>query len=114
MTADSSCGIIHREIKVRFKFIKKKTSDLYYSDKGAHRYPEGVVNSFSEAMAVIEAAKDEGDLRNIRGLDFKKRKGKPGKRVEHSLRLNKQYRLIFIIEKDDGGKFLDILGIEKH
>jgi toxin HigB-1 len=99
---------------VRFKFKKKKTRDLYSSDKGAQHYPGGVVDSFFEAMAAIESAKDERDLRKLNSFHFKKLEGGPGKRGEHSLRLNRQYRLILVIKKDDNGKYLEILEIDKH
>jgi len=47
---------------LRFIFNKKKLEDLYYKEKGAHKYPPAVVDAFFEVMTVIESALDIRDL----------------------------------------------------
>lgn len=99
---------------MRFEFANKKIQELYTEEKGAKKYPPAVVNRFFEVVANIEAAKDEQDLRNIKGLRYEKLKGQRGKAGERSIRLNKQFRLIVRIEKDDDGRLLIIIDIEDY
>ena len=65
-------------------------------------------------MAIIKAAKSEQDLYALKGLRFEKLSGKRGKQNQRSLRLNRQWRLIVIIEKDEHGKYILIVDIEDY
>jgi proteic killer suppression protein len=98
---------------VRFEFKKKKIELLYTEEKDAHKYP-GVVDDFFEVMAIIAAAESEQDLYANKGLRFEKLSGKRGKENQRSLRLNKQWRLIVILEKDEEGKYILIIDIEDY
>lgn len=62
-------------------------------------------------MNAIAAARDERDLYALKGFHFEKLKGRPR---ERSLRLNKQWRLIVAIEKDEEGGYLLIIAIEDY
>jgi proteic killer suppression protein len=97
---------------MRFRFRTKKLEELYTSEKGAQKYPAEVVDAFFEAMAFIQAAKDERDLYSLKGFHFEKLSGK--RKGEHSLRLNKQFRLIVSFEKDAEGKFILLIDIEDY
>ncbi len=96
---------------VRFQFKKKKIEALYTEEKNAHKYPDVVVENFFEIMSIIEAAESEQDLYALKGLRFEKLSGKRGKEGQRSLRLNNQWRLIMVIEKDDQGKYILIIDI---
>jgi toxin HigB-1 len=98
---------------VRFRFKDKKLEALYTEEKDAHKYP-GVVDDFFDVMTVIQAAPDERDLYAQKGLHFEKLAGKRGKKGHRSLRLNKQWRLIVILQQDTEGAYLQILGIEDY
>ena len=98
---------------MRFEFKKKKIELLYTEEKNAHKYP-GVVDDFFEVMAIIEAAEGEQDLYANKGLRFEKLSEKRGKKNQRSLRLNKQWRLIVVIEKDEEGKYILIIDIEDY
>ncbi|PSB10637.1 plasmid maintenance system killer [Pleurocapsa sp. CCALA 161] len=98
---------------MRFKFKKNKIELLYTEEKNAHKYP-GVVDDFFEVMAIIAAAESEQDLYANKGLRFEKLSGKRGKENQRSLRLNKQWRLIVILEKDELGKYVLIVDIEDY
>ena len=98
---------------MRFKFKKKKIEELYTQEKNAHKYPN-VIDDFFEAMSAIDAAKDERDLYSLKGFHFEKLKGQRGKKGERSLRLNRQWRLIVSIVKDEDGNFLLIIDIEDY
>jgi proteic killer suppression protein len=97
---------------MRFRFRTKKLEELYTSEKGAQKYPAEVIDAFFEAMETIQAAKDERDLYALKGFHFEKLSGK--RKGEHSLRLNKQFRLIVAFEKDAEGKFVLVIDIEDY
>jgi toxin HigB-1 len=98
---------------VRFKFKKKKIESLYTEEKDAHKYP-GIVDDFFEVMAIIAAAESEQDLYANKGLRFEKLSGKRDKENQKSLRLNKQWRLIVVLEKDEQGKYILVIDIEDY
>ncbi len=102
------------ESGLRFRFASKKLEVLYTEEKGAGKYPGGVVDAFFEAVAVIKAASDESDLYALKGFHFEKLKGKRGKKDERSLRLNNQWRLIIKMETDEQGKLWLIVDIEDY
>ena len=97
---------------MRFYFADKKLERLYTDEKGAHKYPEGVVDAFFDVMAVVAAARDERDLRRLKSLRYEKLKGQRGHQC--SLRLNSQFRLIVEREKDEEGAFFWIISIEDY
>ena len=96
---------------MRFSFRTKKLRELYTEERGAHKYPSGVVDAFFEVMAVIDAACEENDLRSWKSWHYEKLRGERGKRKERSIRLTGRWRLVFTIERDGTGKFLHLLEI---
>jgi len=97
---------------LRFYFADNKLKRLYTEEKGARKYPEGVVDAFFEALDVIEGAPDERDLYALRSLRYEKLKGKRSN--QRSLRLNEQFRLVVEQEEDQEGKFFWIVAIEDY
>ena len=97
---------------MRFYFADRKLKKLYTEEKGAHRYPEGVVDAFFEVVAVIADAPDERDLYALKSLHYEKLKGK--RRHQRSLRLNAQFRLVVEREEDEEGKLFRIVAIEDY
>ena len=100
------------DVIMRFHFKSKKLEELYTSEKGSHKYEPEVIDSFFDAMAVIAAARDERDLYAQKGFHFEKLSGK--RKHEHSLRLNRQFRLIVALEKDKSGKNVLVITIEDY
>ena len=94
---------------MRFVFKDKDLLLLYAEEKNAHRYSTGVVEAFFDVMAIIENATSEADIRAFKSLHFEKLSGNRSGQV--SLRLNKQYRLIVQVKKDEQGKLLWIVEI---
>ena len=94
---------------MRFVFKTKDLLLLFTEEKNAHRYPSGVVEAFFDVMAIIGNATSEADIRAFKSLHFEKLSGDRAGQV--SLRLNKQYRLIVQIKKDEHGKLLWIIEI---
>ena len=99
---------------MRFRFKTKTLSGIYYQRNYQSRYPPEVIQAFRETVAIIEAAEDERNFYQFKSLHFEKLQGKKGSAGEHSMRLNKQYRLIVRIEADDEGKLMLVIEINKH
>jgi proteic killer suppression protein len=97
---------------LRFYFADRKLERLYTEEKDAHKYPEGVVDAFFDVMGAIAAARDERDLRALKGLRYEKLKGR--RSHQRSLRLNDQYRLIVEREEDAEGRLFRIVAIEDY
>jgi toxin HigB-1 len=90
------------------KTLQRIDDDLEYTAG----YARNIANAFRELMQQIRAADDENDLRNLKALHFERLKGK--RRFEYSMRLNKQFRLIFQIEKAGQHNQLVITGNEDY
>lgn len=97
---------------MRFVFANDDLRKLYTKREGAARYGAEVVEAFFRVMAIIRNAKDERDIRALRGLNYEQLKGKRDHR--HSLRLNRQWRLILERDQDEEGRFLWIITIEDY
>jgi toxin HigB-1 len=97
---------------MKFLFKSRKLLLLYEEEKGAAQYDPGALEAFFEVMAVIDSAPDERTLYALKSLHFEKLKGK--RKHERSLRLNKQWRLIVELLKDDDGIYLLIKNIEDY
>ena len=91
--------------------LENEIEDLYYQDKGASKYPEGVVDAFAEALQFVEAAKNMRDLYAMKSFHVEKLKGRRGKQNERSIRLTNQYRLIFKIEETKEGQRIVVIDI---
>ncbi len=97
---------------MRFRFRGRKLRALYTDEKGCERFPTEVVDAFFTVMSYIAAPADERDFRALRSLHFEKLSG--DRKGQHSLRLNKQWRLIVRLQTDSTGKYLFIEDIENH
>ena len=97
---------------MRYRFENNKLAALYASEAAARRYPPAVVGAFFEVMATLVAAADERDLYALKSLHFEALKGR--RAGQHSVRLNKQFRLILRIEADDRGKVIIVIDIEDY
>lgn len=94
-----------------FRFDDHALEELYYNDKGSAAYPEAVVSAFFKKMQLIRNAKNENDLRNIKGNHFEKMKGSSD---EYSMRLNGQFRLMFDLNKEGECTIVAIREISNH
>jgi proteic killer suppression protein len=85
---------------------------LIETDRAAEtKLPISVINSFRDKMVVLRAAPDERTLRNWKSLHYEKLKGQEG---ERSIRLNKQWRVVFLIETECKPNRLTILRVEDY
>lgn len=70
------------------------------------------IKSCREKLIVLEAAPDERTLRNWKSLHYEKLGG--GREGQRSIRLNKQWRLIFELNDGHSPPTATILGVEDY
>lgn len=80
--------------------------------KGKRKYPVEVIKQYKKKVAVLIGINVLEDLRAFRGLNFEYLKG--DRKGQCSIRLNDQYRLIFVPTKDGSIQVLLIKEISKH
>jgi proteic killer suppression protein len=86
---------------------------LVETDRAADtKLSEGLINSLRDKLVVIRAATDERTLRNWRSLHYEKLVGRPGE--QRSIRLNKQWRLVFTIDTTVRPNKITVLGVEDY
>ena len=89
-----------------------KSLSLIETDRASEtKLPALVINSFRDKMVVLRAAPDERTLRNWKSLHYEKLKGQEG---ERSIRLNKQWRVVFLIETGCKPNKLKVLRVEDY
>lgn len=75
------------------------------------RFPIEVINSLRQKFVVIRAAPDDRTLRNWRSLHYEKLE-RPGD--QRSIRINKQWRLVFTIDTKSQPNRITVLGVEDY
>ena len=77
----------------------------------AHRLglPFAVIKAARRKLIQLEAALDERDLRNLKGLNYKKLQG--DREGQRSIRINDQYRIVFRISDDEKPPVITIIEI---
>lgn len=94
-------------MRIAFRDLRLERS--YLTGVNHARLGTNVFKSFVEKVAFIASAPDEKTLYNTKSLHYELLKGdRVGQR---SIRLNKQFRLVFTIEQDDEGKFVWIIEV---
>ena len=89
-----------------------KSLSLIETDRASEtKLPALVINSFRDKMVVLRAAPDERTLRNWKSLHYEKLKGQEG---ERSIRLNKQWRVVFLIETGCKPNKIKVLRVEDY
>ncbi len=97
-------------------FLNKQLEILYKEGKPTRKYrlPQSLIDKYIERIDFIQAADTVWALRSMRSYHFEKLSGYSNR---YSIRLNKEYRLLFNIEwmddKQTIGKF-EIDKISKH
>jgi proteic killer suppression protein len=75
-------------------------------------WPVSIVRAFRKRLNFIRQAVSERDLYVWKSLRIEKLKG--DRQGQESMRLNDQWRLIFVVEGEDQEKCLIVLGIEDY
>lgn len=83
------------------------------TDSGCNgTFGQEIARAYRKCMQLIRAAVDERDLYAFKSRRFEKLRGK--RAHQHSLRLNKQWRLIVEIEKSNPRNIMRIIAIEDY
>ena len=82
-------------------FQKKYLEDLYVSPKLGKKpkFSKSVIKGFKETIRILKLIDTSRDLYDFKSFHFEKLKGEL--QGSHSIRIDKKYRLIFRIEKDE-------------
>lgn len=84
---------------MKFEIDNKSLIEVYTKGRSRKlRLPPGIADKFLERVARIDAAVDIDDLRNPPSMQFEKIHGH---KDFFSIRINKQYRLIFNVQFDE-------------
>jgi proteic killer suppression protein len=73
--------------------------------------PRAVVKGYRKVMGWVWSALDERDFYNYKSLHYEKLEGRRG---QHSMRVNDQFRLIVEYEDSGQSKRIVIVAIENH
>jgi toxin HigB-1 len=85
---------------------------LVETDRAAEtRLPVAVINSLRDKLVVLRAASDERTLRSWKSLHYEKLEGRG---EERSIRINKQWRLVFTIDTKVKPNKMTVLGVEDY
>ena len=71
-----------------------------------------VIRAYRKKVAFLAAAKSELDLYRYRALHFEKLKGK--RKDQHSIRIDRRWRLILRLESDTEGRLLVVVEMLNH
>ncbi len=94
------------------EFENDKLDRLELDGRYTMSLPPEIVKSYRRRMQSIRAAKDERDLREVRGNRFKSLEG--NRSHQHSIRLNDQWRLIVELRPGGSGTTIRIVAIEDY
>ncbi len=96
------------EIEFRDESLK-----LVETERAAEtKLPASVIDSLRDKLVVLRAAPDERTLRNWRSLHYEKLKG--DREGQRSIRINKQWRLVFLIDTEQKPNKMTVLGVEDY
>jgi proteic killer suppression protein len=96
------------EVRFRDPKLDRLETDPSY-DAG---FAQAIVTAYRRVMQVIRAAPDERVFYNLKSLHFEKLKG--NRSSQHSMRLNKQWRLIIGFEGAAPHKLVAVISIEDY
>jgi proteic killer suppression protein len=93
--------------------FQDKALELVETDQAAEtRLPVAVINSLRDKLVVIRAAPDERTLRNWKSLHYEKLEG--ARSGQRSIRINRQWRLVFTIDTSRTPNKITILAVEDY
>jgi len=86
---------------------------LIETDRAAEtKLPIAVINSCRQKLVVIRAAPDERTLRNWKSLHYERLQG--DRSDQRSIRLNRQWRLVFTINEEQQPVKMVIFAVEDY
>jgi proteic killer suppression protein len=97
---------------MRIAFAHATLALIETDEAGATQLPVAVIKSARRKLTVLRAAIDDRSLRNWRSLRYEKLKG--NREGQRSIRINKQYRMVFSLDEEADPPTITILSIEDY
>ena len=106
------CSYIAIMWSMEVRFVDGRLDQLEIDPKFNAGFAQNIVSAFRRRMQQIRSAPDERVFYQLKSLQFEKLKGK--RSHQHSMRLNKQWRLIMKFEGRGASKRAVIISIEDY
>lgn len=97
---------------MRVVFRDERLAVVLTDEAGQTGLPFEVIKSFQKKHVVLVAATDERTLRNWKSLHYEKLEG--DRAGQRSIRLNKQWRAVFVLDETTAPPTIEILSIEDY
>lgn len=97
---------------MKVEFADDRLALIETDDAAKTGLPVAVINSFRDKFVVIRAAPDERVFRNWKSLHYEKLEGYKDER--RSIRLNKQWRVVFTINTECSPNKIRVLSVEDY
>lgn len=98
---------------MRMEFDDNDLEKLFVDRSFVHpRYGHDLVRSYRKKVTIIVNAQDQRDLRSMKSLHLEKLSG--DLKGKHSIRLNRQWRLLLEFRNDGGTAVTAILKIDDY
>lgn len=94
---------------MKVRFADPKTAIIETDTAHKLGLPVAVIRTARLRLQFMREAVDERDLRAMKSLNFKRRKGVSN--GECTIRVNEQYRITFLIDEDGGSREITVLSI---
>ncbi len=94
------------------EFADQTLALIETNDAAKTGLPISVINSFRDKFVVVRAAPDERVFRNWKSLHYEKLEGYKDNR--RSIRLNKQWRVVFTINTECSPNKIRVLAVEDY
>ena len=93
--------------------FQDKRLALIETDRAAEtKLPISVINACRQKLVVIRAAPDVRTLRNWKSLHYEKLRGE--RSGQRSIRINRQWRLVFTLDQESEPPKLTVLAVEDY
>lgn len=90
-----------------------KDLSLVETDQAAEtKLPIGLINALRDKLVIIRNATDERTLRNWKSLHYEKLEGR--RSGQRSIRINRQWRLVFTIDTKRTPNKITVLAVEDY
>jgi proteic killer suppression protein len=94
------------------EFADQTLALIETNDAAKTGLPVSVINSFRDKFVMVRAAPDERVFRNWKSLHYEKLEGYKDNRG--SIRLNKQWRVVFTINTECSPNKIKVLAVEDY
>ncbi len=97
---------------MEFEFANPDLEEVYYNPSTSLGHGPAVDKGFRKAMGFIAAARDELDLRGMKGLHYHKLKGE--REHQHGIKVKDKWRLVLERIEKEGSTSLLIVSVEDY